>query len=32
VRGATAILVTAEPRGGSSVPTMSPLIDASLQD
>lgn len=32
VRGASAILVTAEPRGGASVPTMAPLIEASLQD
>jgi hypothetical protein len=30
VAGATAVLVTAEPRGGSKVPTMAPLIDASL--
>jgi hypothetical protein len=31
VAGASAILVTAERRGGSQVPTMSPLIDAALQ-
>lgn len=29
--GASAILVTAERRGGAKVPTMAPLIDASLQ-
>jgi hypothetical protein len=32
VAGASAVLVTAEPRGGTKVPTMAPLIDASLQD
>jgi hypothetical protein len=31
VAGASAVLVTAEPRGGTQVPTMAPLIDASLQ-
>ena len=32
VAGASAVLVTAEPRGGSKVPSMAPLIAASLQD
>jgi hypothetical protein len=32
VAGASAVLVTAEPRGGSRVPSMAPLITASLQD
>jgi anti-sigma-K factor RskA len=32
LRGASAILVTAEPRGGTSVPTMAPLIAARLTD
>jgi hypothetical protein len=32
VEGASAVLVTAERRGGARVPTMAPLIDASLQD
>jgi hypothetical protein len=32
VAGASAVLVTVEPRGGTKVPTMAPLIDASLQD
>jgi hypothetical protein len=31
VAGASAVLVTAEPRGGTKVPTMAPLIDANLQ-
>jgi hypothetical protein len=30
VSGASAVLVTAEPRGGTKVPTMAPLIDAVL--
>ncbi len=30
VSGASAVLVTAEPRGGSKAPTMAPLIDAVL--
>lgn len=32
VAGAAAVLVTAEPRGGTKVPTMAPLIDAVLRD
>jgi hypothetical protein len=32
VAGASAVLVTAEPRGGTKVPTMAPLIDAVLSD
>jgi hypothetical protein len=31
VAGASAVLVTAERRGGTKVPTMAPLIDANLQ-
>jgi anti-sigma-K factor RskA len=32
VAGAAAVLVTAEPRGGTKAPTMAPLIDAVLRD